>query len=161
MAKFQLRNVCVAVIAGLILMLLPTMQAQAARYDSWYYGNWGGPGYSNGSIGGDVLSCADAVDDLDRAFRAHDLAYAAANAQYRPLLQAARLRDRPAIRTRWIAAYVRANNRLRAAAASLPTLVVQRNGRDNWGGRNVGASRLHREAYRAAMTRVIYLPPPW
>jgi hypothetical protein len=40
------------------------------------YGNYGGPGYSNGSIGGTITIGAHApVDSLDTLFYAHDLAY--------------------------------------------------------------------------------------
>ena len=40
------------------------------------YGNYGGPGYSNGSIGGTITIGARApVDSLDALFYSHDLAY--------------------------------------------------------------------------------------
>jgi hypothetical protein len=40
------------------------------------YGNYGGPGYSNGSVGGIITIGAHApVDSLDALFYAHDLAY--------------------------------------------------------------------------------------
>lgn len=63
---------------------LPPTAVQAESYGGrpWRYGNWGGAGYSNGREDGDADGGLAPVDELDRIFRTHDRAYAAADRQF-------------------------------------------------------------------------------
>lgn len=143
----------------LAILLGSTFPSLGATYSGLRYGNWGGPGYSNGFAGGNPFGSAAAVDTLDAACRDHDRAYASADATFGPRFDTARLRDRPRIRVQWIAAYVRANNQLRGRAQALPALRVYPDGTDSWGGRSIPATVAHRIAYRVGVETVIYLPP--
>lgn len=92
------------------------------RYGGEFYGNWCGPDWSGGvtSSGGSGAP----VDDLDRQCRFHDLAYAGADAYWKPIYDKAKTAAaRKQACDSWLSVYRSADVALTEAGRALPSLV--------------------------------------
>ena len=152
-----------ALLLAIALVALGGTASAAPKYAGIYYGNWGGPNWSAGKVGGDPFQCVAWVDDLDMACCRHDRAYAAADRLYRSDYRAANSVRRVLIYAKWYAAYRLADYALGYAAAKLPLLTWDKAGNDSWHGRNVPYSFVLREAYRKGVVSAaiggLYFPP--